>query len=171
MALKLSLQLLSITAITFLFSGCCISPIDEDIDSTQVRYFSGFTVDGDELISIQAADPETYEWETITTVRPSTRRSWRHWYSGATPIYRWSRRVHIPSKYWYNDSLVISIDDTPVRTINKVCHIRMVDSTNNVLRTYKQPLTEEELRHGNPVDIFMEKGNTKEHLNLQLLVD
>ena len=60
MALKRSLQLLSITAITFLFAGCCISPIDEDIDSTQVRYFSGFTVDGDELISIQAADPETY---------------------------------------------------------------------------------------------------------------
>ncbi|MDB2526264.1 hypothetical protein N9X53_06220 [Mariniblastus sp.] len=52
MAVKHSLQLLSIAAIAFLFSGCCVSPIDEDIDSTQMRYFSGFTVDGDELISI-----------------------------------------------------------------------------------------------------------------------
>lgn len=39
MAVKHSLQLLSIAAIAFLFSGCCISPIDEDIDSTQMRYF------------------------------------------------------------------------------------------------------------------------------------
>lgn len=79
--------------------------------------------------------------------------------------------MHIPAKFWYNDSLIISIDDTPVRTINKVCHVQIVDAANNVLRTYKQPLTEEELRHGNPVDIFMEKGNTKEHLNLQLIID
>ena len=135
MAVKHSLQLLSIAAIAFLFSGCCISPIDEDIDSTQVRYFSGFTVDGDELISIQAADPETFEWETISTIRPSTRRRWRHWSSGATLIFRWGRRVHIPAKFWYNDSLIISIDDTPVRTINKVCHVRIVDAANNVLRT------------------------------------
>ena len=53
--------------------------------------------------------------------------------------------MHIPAKFWYNDSLIISIDDTPVRTINKVCHVQIVDAANNVLRTYKQPLTEEEL--------------------------
>lgn len=49
MAVKHSLQLLSIAAIAFLFSGCCISPIDEDIDSTHMetlvfRCYSHFSV-------------------------------------------------------------------------------------------------------------------------------
>ncbi|MDB4368553.1 hypothetical protein N9Z58_00285 [bacterium] len=164
-------QFLILLAATSLISGCCITPIDGDTDSTQTRYFSGFTANPSDVLSIQVIDTETSVWETIATVRPETDRAWLHWALDGTLVYRWSRQVRIPNRYWYNATLELSLDGAPMRPLTAICHVRIVDSTNGVVATYKQPLTEEELLYGNPVDLFIEKGSSIDYLDLNLLYD
>lgn len=161
-----SCQLLALTVAVVLSSGCCMSPYNNQINSSYDTAFQGFTLKPNETIQIQARipyarwDPDGWvpgEWNTIAVTRsaslPIPGFNGINYYLFSAGIFFFP--VEIPEYCWY-DLGVLS-----------VTNVRCIDSTGMVLFSMEDTwLSSDVTIESNPLDAWLEHGNRSNYLTL-----
>jgi len=161
-----------------LAAGCCIQPFDEAgyherfLPRETERFFWGFTHDPQARIRIQRlvnqGDTDGPEnWETIAEVRPEPGTL-----SGFAGLeyYTWFCKLPLDNpRWWHCERFYLhSVDPIRVSGNDYSMKVRIVDEEGRLLFTYRYPPSISELVHTNPIDLWHNKGNPKNHLLLQL---
>ncbi|HAY78587.1 MAG TPA: hypothetical protein DCY79_02130 [Planctomycetaceae bacterium] len=143
---------LSSLSLLAMLSGCCVHPLQNDRGPNFTRSFHGATLKPGETIELQGKNRDE-SWETFHTVR-SSETPLVGW--GGIEYYVWDcHRLSVPSRFWW-DRYGISVN---------VCEVRMVDSSGQVMHTYSEQWTGDDL-FLNPVEVWRAKGNPEFSLRL-----
>lgn len=138
-------------------SGCAISPLDFDRSPSTERAFVGFTTEPNELVKIQAEQLDG-GWVTLATTRTSETAI-----PGFAGIryYYWNRTVDIPQRFWEDRG---EFQDR----FHQLAKVRVVDSSGRQLYTYRKEVSTPELLTENPLDLWKEKGNSRDYIRVWL---
>jgi len=142
---------------TICFSGCAISPLTSETTNSTERRFAGFTTKPNETIEIQAQRLEGV-WETQK--RTTTGDTAIPGYGGVR-YYYWLTEVVVPEEFWLDFGF---FEDAYYHAAK----VRVVDSSGNVLYTYRKEVSFGELLFENPISLFNEKGNPKDYIQIWL---
>ncbi len=138
---------------TVCFSGCAITPLNNETTNSTVRQFAGFTTNPNETVEIQAAHPGG-GWVTLATA--TTGETALPGFAGVR-YYHWFTTVEVPEICWKDCG---SLDSYYLYG----AEIRILDSTGQKLFSYQEEVSATELLTENPVDLWKAKGNTRDSI-------
>ncbi len=142
---------------TVCFSGCAVTPLDFETTTSTQRRFAGFTTAANELIEIQAERP-TGGW--VTLKRTTTGDTALPAYGGIRYFY-WLTEADIPKEFWLNYGF---FEDAYYH----LAKVRILDSSGNVLYSYRDEVSSTELLNENPIGLWNEKGNQRDYIRIWL---
>lgn len=137
--------------------GCAVKPLDFEETASTRRDFSGFTTQPSERIKIQAQNNDG-EWFTLKTTTTGESAI-----SGFSDVryYYWNTRANVPAGCWKDYGY---FEDAYYQGAK----VRVVDESGKILYTYRKEVSATELLTKNPIDLWNEKGNPKDHIQIWL---
>ena len=138
---------------TVCFSGCAVTPLAYETTRSTDRRFAGFTTRPNETIKIQAKRLDG-GWETLKFT--ATGDTALPGYGGVR-YYYWLTDADVPEEFWQNYGY---FEDAYYHGAK----VRVVDSSGNVLYTYRKGVSSGELLGENPISLWNEKGNPEDYI-------
>ena len=135
------------------FSGCAITPLNNETTESTVRRFAGFTTNPNETVEIQAAHPDG-GWVTLATA--TTGETAMPGFAGVR-YYHWLTTAEVPEMFWKDCG---SLDSYYLYS----AEIRILDSSGQKLFSYQEEVSATELLNENPLDLWKTKGNQNDSI-------
>ena len=140
---------------TACFSGCAVTPLNNETTDSTERRFAGFTTAPNETIEIQARHIDG-GWVTLGTA--TTGETAVPGFGGVR-YYNWLTSLDVPEMFWEDCG---SLDNYYLYG----ARIRILDSSGNQLFSYQKEVSATELLNENPLDLWKVKGNREDCIKI-----